>query len=438
MNQLHINDRRQLANLLSLPLEQFDTLLQSANHAHSFIKAMGPFYGPENVNEPTFRITAEPVRLPLGSKKILTDFGNDLLHLGRALRTLPKSYQNLLGDGMDIRVPLTWRIDSIIDAKGALKVNEIEGIDSVSALMMIEQLAYHLQLMEETTIARIIAALEKMFLVSPYKSALRLAIIRNLYNNPFTPNAKRFIEIVHELSKGAIQCELFDIEELKNKVVIPDWESYAVVLNESYSSPAELGEIGITRQQLLASGNYNAMVNKGLFALFYDPELRTFWNEKLGEERNERLRQLMIPSYFVASHDALDKARADGKVVKVTWAKGNMIVANRAKGVAVPLGDIMESQDERWNLLHEFIDRGYRMIAQDFVEPKQISAYLRKKGTSLELVEWYNRVCVKYVVNGNPNVETFQNVFPTAVEVTLGPEVIPAGRKCAFTAGMLS
>ena len=53
-------------------------------------------------------------------------------------------------------------------------------------------------------------------------------------------------------------------------------------------------------------------------------------------------------------------------------------------------------------------------------------------------MSWYNRLCVKYVVDGNPNAEVAPEVYPTAAEVTLGPEVVPAGRKCAFTAGILT
>jgi hypothetical protein len=42
---------------------------------------------------------------------------------------------------------------------------------------------------------------------------------------------------------------------------------------------------------------------------------------------------------------------------------------------------------------------------------------------------------VKYVAGGNPNSESLPNAVITAVGVTLGPDVVPAGRKCAFTAG---
>ena len=438
INQLHQNDLKQIATQLDLPVERFAYLLQSANHAHEFIKKMGPFYGREDVNEPTFRITAEPVRLPLGSKKLLDILGNDLLHLGKALPKLPIHYLSMIGEGLDLRVPITWRIDSIINTENELKVNEIEGIDSVSALMMIEQLAYGLQPLKETTMMRLIESLKKIYLVTDSRPPLRLAIIRNdLVNNPFTPNARRFIELIKELSKGQIECDLFDIDQLRNKQVLPEWDIYSAVLNEAYCSPTELNNLGISMSQILTSGNYNALVNKGVFALLFEYSLQDFWKNEIGEERYIRLKNLLIPTRFITTIDELNKARSDGKVVKVTWADGNMIIVNRAKGVAIPTGDIDMSSDERWNLLRDYMEQGYTLIAQDYVEPTLIPAYLRKKGTNLEPVAWYNRVCVKYVVDGMRDGDVIPIVYVTAAEVTLGPEVVPAGRKCTFTAGEL-
>ena len=50
-------------------------------------------------------------------------------------------------------------------------------------------------------------------------------------------------------------------------------------------------------------------------------------------------------------------------------------------------------------------------------------------------MEWYNRICVKYVCGGDPNSKDVPAVDLTATEVTLGPGVVPATRECAFTAG---
>lgn len=435
LQQLHLNDRKAIASQLNISLEHFDMLIQSANRAHEFIKIMGPFYGREDINEPTFRVTAEPVRLPIDAKKVLTFLGEDLLHLGRALPKLPHVYKHLLGEGIDYRVPITWRIDSILDDKGELHVNEVEGIDSVSALMMIEQLAYGLQPIAETTIARFLEALRKIYLISETRPPLQLAIIRNdLATNPFTPNARRFGEILKELSQGKVITSLFDLEELRTKQVTPDWTEYSAVLNEAYCSPKDLSDFGVNKNQIVTAGNYSAIVNKGVLALVHEPALKEFWLNEIGKERLERLQKILIPSRFVTTPEELDAARKNGKVVKVTWAEGNMIIVNRAKGVAIPVGEIDENSEERWTFLHEALKKGYTLIEQDYVEPGKISAYLRKRGTSLEPIFWHNRLCVKYVVDGNPNADVAPAVSLTAAEITLGPDVVPAGRKCAFTA----
>ena len=83
----------------------------------------------------------------------------------------------------------------------------------------------------------------------------------------------------------------------------------------------------------------------------------------------------------------------------------------------------------------KLVKKGYIIIAQEYVKPGRIKALLRKKGTNLEPVKWYNRICVKYVCENNPNQRKVPAVALIALEVTLGPDIIPAGRKCAFTAG---
>jgi hypothetical protein len=438
LNQLHLNDRKAIASQLHITVERFDDLVASANHAYEFIKIMGPFYGREDVIDPTFRTTAEPVRLPVGSRVLLNTFGEDLLHLGRSLSKLPAGYKKMLGTGLDYRVPVAFRIDTILDTGGIIRVNEVEGMDGASALMMIEQLAYGLQPLSETTVGRLVESLKKIYLISEDKPPLQIGIVRSdLATNPYSANARRFIELIHEVSHDTIKCELFDIGELRSGIVKPDWMNYHVVLNETYFSPQELYDLGVQKQQLLAAGNYNALVNKGIFALIHEPALRTFWIGEIGEERYERLLQLIIPSRFISTKEELDQARNDGKVVKVTWGK-DMAVANRSQGVAMPYGVIAQSSEERWNFLYECLENRYTIIAQDYVEPAKIHAYLRKKGTTLESVEWHNRICVKYIVDGNPNGKVVPDVYITATEVTLGPDIVPAGRKCAFTAGLLA
>ena len=437
LQQLHLNDRKAIASQLAITVEQFDELVQSANHAYDFMKIMGPFYGSEEIQEPTFRTTAEPVRLPIGSKRILSQLGEDLSHMGRALCKLPHIYKNMLGSGLDYRVPLTFRVDCIIDDHGAIHVNEVEGKDGASALMMAEQLAFGLQPFGETTIGRLIKALNKIYLITPEKP-LHIAFIRtDTKNDHYVLNTKRFIEMIHELSQGTIQCEIFDTIDLEAGN-IPDWSKFAAIFNETNMSPKEIKAFNVPMENVLAAGNYDALVNKGVFALVHEPAIVKFWEKEIGLDRLDRLQSLLIPSRFITTDEELEQARKEGKVVKVTWAEGNMMIANRSQGVAMPAGNVKQSTDERWELLRECLKKGYTLIAQEYVEPGKISAYLRKRGTSIEPVSWYNRLCVKYVHSGNPNGEEAPKIHLTASEITLGPDVVPAGRACAFTAAIPS
>jgi hypothetical protein len=433
--QLHENDREDHARRLGLTLSKFDQYVRSSNTAYDIIKELGPFYGREDSNEPTFRITAEPVRLPKGSREILTQLGQDLLLLGRSLPNLPENYKAILGNDLIYSVPLTWRIDTIITEDGKLKVNEIEGQDGASALMMAEQRAYNLQKFTESTAAKLISSLEQMYL-KPINGVIKIAFIRvDILNNPCSPNAERFINFMSTLSNGKVQLEHMNEVDICSGELKPDWSLYSGVISETSMSPQQLFSYGVTPDQLLSSGNYNTLVNKGIFAILFDEKLKDFWLENLGEEVYARLKNTLIPSSFINTREDLEKARKEGKVVKVFWAGTNTALINRSKGVALPHGDVEQSSDERWEFLATLLDQGVKLIAQDFVKPALIKSFLRKKGITLEPVEWYNRLCVKYVADGNPNAKEIPSVSLTAMEVTLGPDVIPAGRKCAFTAG---
>lgn len=438
LQQLHLNDRKAIATQLDMSVEQFDYLVQSANHAFDFLKIMGPFYGSEEIHEPTFRTTAEPIRLPVGSKKILTQLGEDLSCMGRAITKLPHVYKRMLGKGLDYRVPLTFRVDCILDANGNIRVNEVEGKDGASALMMAEQLAFGLQPFAETTLGRLIKALNRTYQITA-KNPLKVAFIRtDTRNDHYVLNTKRYVEMIHELSQGTIQCEIIDTIDMEAGYK-PDWSKFPAIFNETNMSPKEIEAFGVPLENVLAAGNYDALVNKGVFALVHEPALKKFWEKEIGAERLLRLRDLLIASRFITTDEELNQARKEGKVVKVTWAEGNMMIANRSQGVAMPKGDVKQSTDERWDLLKECLHKGYTLIAQEYVEPGKISAYLRKRGTSLEPVSWYNRLCVKYVHSKNTNGKIpAKRVHLTASEITLGPDVVPAGRACAFTAAILS
>lgn len=438
LQQIHQHDREEHAQRLGLSLEKFDELLASANQAYEVIKELGPFYGREDIAEPTFRITAEPVKLPQGSEKLLKEFGNDLLQLARVLPKLPEELKQKLGDDLDFSILPAWRIDAIIDKDGNIKANEIEGVDGASALMMAEQQAYGLQTLHESTAAHLISTLEamcesKLKTHNKYKVALILTT-----NWPHTINARKFIKFLHILSKDTIEIDLFDTDSLAHGTIKPDWTKYAGVMNERGFAPEDLEKLGIKPEQILTSGNYNAICRKGVYPLVFDESLKAFWIEQLGEERFGRIKAALIPSKFIRTVEDFEEARQKGQVVKVAWANENAELIHRSKGVAVPVGETEHGSEERWETLKTVLRSGdATLIAQDFVEPALTNAFLRKKGTTLEPVEWYNRLCVKYVVEGNPNDESTTNVSLTAAEVTLGPHVIPTGRACAFTAGKL-
>ncbi len=432
--EIHENDREQIARRLGLTLGEFDRLVDSSNKAYDTIYETGPFYGRDEIKEPTFRITAEPVFLPKKSQKQFELLGGDLLAVGKALHNLPEVYKDKLSEKVDYKIPPTWRIDAILDENGQIKMNELEGVDSASALMVAEQLAYGIQTMDQSTAALLVPTIKAMALPSG-DGKFKIAVLRAyLEGNPHTSNAKRFVELLEKLSKKSLKIDLLDGEQVRAGKIKPDWNQYHGVINETLLSSKALSRLGIREKQIISSGNFNAIGNKGVFSLIFDENLKDFWEKEIGSDKLGRLQKILIPSDFIETQEQLVDARKAGKVVKVSWAD-NMVLLNRSKGVAIPEGDLEQSSDERWEQLGDLLKEGVRLISQEYVKPSRIKAFLRKRGTTLEPVEWYNRVCVKYVVNGDANDEKTMSVTPTAIEVTLGPDVIPAGRQCAFTAG---
>ncbi len=432
--QIHDNDRAAQARSLGLTLGEFDRLVTASNNVYNTFFELGPFYGKEEVKEPTFRITAEPVILPQGSRKILETLGGDLMALGKSLKNLPTEYKVMIGSDLDFDLPPTWRIDIILDKSGKLRINEIEGRDGASALMIAEQLAYNLTPLNESTAAKMVTSLKAF---TGKETGIKLALIRlDITNDPYTVNAERFIKYINFLSSGDIVIDHLNETEIRAGNLKPDWSSYDGILNEGAFSPSEIFAFGVKREQLLSAGNFNAMVNKGTIALLFEEKLEKFWIENLGADAFKRLKKLLITSKFINSEAELESARKAGKVVKASWAGNDISLINRSKGVAMPVGaTLTQGSDERWELLKELIGRGVKMVWQDYVEPAKITAFLRKRGTSLEKIEWHNRICVKYVVEGNPNGSENTKVSLTATEVTLGPNIVPAGRACAYTAG---
>lgn len=428
---MHENDRRQKAKQLGLTLEEFDRLLTSANRAYETIKNLGPFYGKENIKEPTFRITAQPVILPQTFKKKILQFGEDAMILGKALPKLPEIYKEKLGSGLDFTVPPTWRFDAIWDEQGELKVNELEGVDGASALLIAEQMAFNISTVEDSSAAKLTATYQKEYFK---KAKVRLALLLRT-NYPHKMNSVQFIQLLKKLSKGGVRVDIFEEYEIREKKKTPKWNAYDGIINESTYFLEELLALGIKKEKMIAAGNYNAVINKGVFALVFDKNLKTFWNKELGASRLARIQDMVIYSTFIETEKDLEKAKKEGKVIKVCWTPTERVIINRAIGVMMPEGDEKHSDTTRWEGIKKYLRQGSKIIAQEYVRPKRIKAYLRKKGTGLEPVQWYNRICAKYVCMSNPNKSHTCDVAMTGVEVTLGPDIVPAGRACAFTAG---
>lgn len=429
----HENDRRTMASGLGLTLERFDALVASGNQAFQIMKDLGPFYGREEVSDPTFRISAEPIPLPKGSKERFEKFGDDLLAAGKALEKLPHEFRQKLGDNLDFRLPFTWRIDAIIGEDGKMVVNEIEALDGASALMIAEQLSYGLQTLEQSTAAQLMRTI-RSFCVIKEDHVCKVAVIWPEENISCIPNLKKLCRFVRDLSQDRLLLDLRFEENIREGQAFTVQE-YHGVINESFFTTQELLDMGVGESQIYSSGYYNTIVNKGFFALVFDPALENFWLEHIGRDRLARLQDVLIPTHFIETVDELEDMRSKGKVVKVSWVSGSTTLLDDSAGVAVPDGDIKHNSDERWETIkHAIQQKGVRVIAQDYVRPARIPAFLRKKGTNLEKVEWYNRVCLKYVCEGNPNIEG-TGVRITAAEVTLGPSVVPAGRANCFTAG---
>src|SRR4051812_9519682 len=110
--QIHPNDRAAQAKQLGLSPREFDRLIKSANDAFSIMTELGPFYGREEIKEPTFRMTAEPVKFSKEIKEQLIHLGDDIFYMARALHLLPDSSKAMLGKEVEYTIPPTWRIDA--------------------------------------------------------------------------------------------------------------------------------------------------------------------------------------------------------------------------------------------------------------------------------------------------------------------------------------
>lgn len=396
------------AKNLGLSAERFTDLLDQAKSAYDWFVDNGPFYS--TTKEPSFRLSAEPIVLPEKYLNQLQIIGEDIKALDSALVELPALAKETLGQDISFTTEPSWRLDIILDEKGEININEIQVDDGADALMIGEQMAYGLTTLDQSTAA----ALDKAYrlkLQAKTDQPLNLVAIWTNTNpriDPYISNAQKMAEYLSQVSQGKTKLTLLQAGNNFN----PD--AFDGVIN-CCVSPSKLPFLP---EQILSQTNFSAIDNKGLFALMTDRNLIEFWLNTLGRERYSRLEKVLIPSKFISDkNDLLEALNDENSVVKSYWAKGDAELLQSGQGVFGPWNDFRK----KWGALDMF-EAGFKFIRQQFVIPARIPAIvLNGNRRSLEKVNWYNRICAKYVQG--------QLI---AVEMTLGPLIVPTKHICCF------
>lgn len=396
--------------------------LARANAVYDKIVGLGPFYGKDIKGEtPSFRVSAEPLMLPQHLKNTYAQLGQDTYLLAQTLPLLPDPCISLIGAGWSPQIPFLWRLDTIIDDKDNVFVNEIQISDGADGRMIGLQLAYGLTTLEQSTTGHIVEYVARRYrnndLIPP-----RIAFIRHgLSNNPYASNAKRMHEFLITTSNGKVDFALMDrgqLDEIK-------WEQFQGVINYAFIREADLLASGVTREKLLCVGDACYIGSKAVFALLNDRGLEGFWLNYLGSDIFQRIKKRFIHSTFVKGAYDITSAKNNGAVVKI-YDTERLSVLGASRGVFGP----WDLTDEGWKPAYSFLDNGSRLIVQDFVRPKRLPVLLRKNGgRNLEQVEWYNKIAAKYVVLPDEKTMTL-----TGLEATLGSSQKPASKGCCITA----
>lgn len=418
IQEKHISQK---AAALGLLPEVFTTQLVQANAAYDAIVSVGPFYGKDVKGQnPSFRVSSEPLLLPQRFKEELEQLGQDIYLLGNTLLLLPDGYRNVLGKDWTSHVPFSWRLDAIIDDQDMLYINEVQISDGGDARMIGLQLAYGLTTLESSTAGFMSAYIRDLY---PDKKHPHVVVIRqNLADSPFATNAKRMQEFLVQASAGQVDFSLIDRDELE----MIDWDSVDAVINYAYIREADLLSKGISRNKVVCAGDASYIGSKALFALIHHSQLRDFWLHNLGEDAFQRLRNYFIYTEFIENKEQIMEARSRGSVVKV-YNSERLSILGAARGVFGP----WNLDDEQWERAEMLFEDGCGLIEQSFIEPKKFPLLLRARaGKDLEQVEWYGRLCVKYVAPTTGR----QEVALTGLEATLGRSKKPAGVGCCITA----
>ncbi len=390
---------------------QKEQLKQSAQQAYDRFIELGPFYGSGQNHAPTFRVAAEAVVLPESIEQELWQTGEDLKQLASGLSALPAECKQKLDKALYEPLPIAFRIDAIYNEKSKLQINEIQISDGADALMTAEQQIYNGKILENLTPGYYLQALRDRLGNRP----LSLILLRPK-NDPYKPNSQRMAEMLARLSNDKINLKIIDIYE--EKLDLKKYDCF--FLSDPRVSPEILFNQGVKPEQLLWAGPWTALGNKLVIAFLFDQNLDDFWQQKLGRARLDRLRQICIPTTIISSLEELQQAKNNQRVVKVAWSDNPALTTDN-QGVVGPWSD-----EAAWQKMLINYQKQAVLVEQPFIRPKQLSATL-KKGQQSNKVNWYNRICSKYVVVDDM-------AFLTATEATLGPRVVPAGQGCCFTA----
>lgn len=402
------------ANALGIRESEYYRLIEQGQRAKEIFTMWGPFYG--DSKEPTFRVSAEPLLLGHEYEEQLEVIGESIRALQQALPSVPEEVRKKLGIVTSLTPTPTWRIDAIIDITGKLLLNEIQVADGASALMVAEQLAYGLQEPSASTAAQFANTMKETWSSSGKPVKIAWYYPDDLY----LANARSFTKMVNVFSSGQV---IMNIISDRNEQ--PNLVGYDFVINETLKDvSSELSKSSIAPNQCYGS-EQSFLGNKALYALLLDTTWENFWIKNMGTDNFYTLREVLPATTIVGTRKELQKAISENKVIKACGTTNNLALLGSGKGVFGPW------DYTKYQSAVDLFNQGELLIVQEFIEPAQLPILLLKGKQNLEKVNWYNRICATYVTNP---WQDESDVKLTAVEATLGENVVPAKRGCTFTA----
>lgn len=383
----------------------------------------------------SFKVAAEAPCLPKSYEKLFEQLGSDILQYSKALSRLEGI---LSADEVPRSIPLMFRIDAIlvednpdnseVDKNSSFKigVNEMQTGSGFEAGMSMHECIYNGKTLENTSPAYFIEAIRDRLLqaeaITKDQEELLILYVWNmdgwdeLEADPYKPDYESFFQMVSEVSKGQVRVKLVPSGQLSQVSEKPD----GVVIGYNLKPEEVARQLKVQTEQVISSSTYTSGARKSDWLPLFDPKFNDYFLDALGDERLQRLRDLIIPCYEIKSEAELrDYLENDEWVVKV--ARGPEQVMYGGAGV------FGKWNREKNNQAQQVFENGALLIAQPFYQPAQFSVYT-SRGTSLAKQTGGNRVCVRYFVID-------EMVFPSAYEMTIGPgdSDKPSIRGCCFT-----